>query len=89
MYCTFTKTYYSKTSDSGPSEIGTVYIKPLYKVHCLRSQIFTQFQYIYNLWEEGNLSTKDKTSEFILSQTCPLFGGSTVDLEWKLKSVVE
>ena len=32
---------YSKTSDSGPSEIGTVYNRPLYKGHCLRSQIFT------------------------------------------------
>ena len=33
--------YYSKTSDSGPSDIGTVYNRPLNKVHCLRSQIFT------------------------------------------------
>ena len=31
-----------------------------------------------NLWEEDNLSTKDKTSEVILSPMCPLFGGSTV-----------
>ena len=29
---------YSGTSDSGPSEIGTLYNKPLYKGHCLRSQ---------------------------------------------------
>ena len=36
------------------------------------------FQYIDNLREEDNLSTKDKTSEFILSPTCPLFGGFTV-----------
>ena len=28
---------YSKTSDSGPSEIGTVYNRPLYKGHSLRS----------------------------------------------------
>ena len=33
--------YYSKTSDSGPSDIGTVYNRPLYKGHCLWSQIFT------------------------------------------------
>ena len=32
---------YSKTSDSGPSKIGTVYNRPLYKGHCSRSQIFT------------------------------------------------
>ena len=32
---------YSKTSDSGPSEIGTVYNRPLYEGHWLRSQIFT------------------------------------------------
>ena len=32
---------YSKTSDSGSSEIGTVYNRSLYKGHCLRSQIFT------------------------------------------------
>ena len=41
------------------------------------------FPYIFNtlhdnLREEDNLSTKDKTSEFILSPTCPLFRGSTV-----------
>ena len=29
---------YSRTSNSGPSEIGTLYNKPLYKRHCLRSQ---------------------------------------------------
>ena len=29
---------YSGTSDSGPSEIGTLYNKPLYKGHCSRSQ---------------------------------------------------
>ena len=29
---------YSGTSDSGPSEIGTLYNKPLYKGHCWRSQ---------------------------------------------------
>ena len=28
--------------------------------------------------KEDNLSTKDKTAEFILSPMCPLFGGSTV-----------
>ena len=31
---------YSKTSDSGLSEMGTVYNRPLYKGYCLRSQIF-------------------------------------------------
>ena len=34
-------------------------------------------QYIYNLPVVDNLSTKDKTSEYILSPMCPLFGGST------------
>ena len=29
------KAVYSKASDSGPSEIGTVYNKPLNKGHCL------------------------------------------------------
>ena len=29
------------TSDGGPSEIGIVYNRPLYKGHCLRSQLFT------------------------------------------------
>ena len=28
--------------------------------------------------KENNLSIKDKTAEFILSPTCPLFGDSTV-----------
>ena len=28
--------------------------------------------------KEDNLSVKDKTAEFILFPTCPLFGGSTV-----------
>ena len=31
---------YSQTSDSGPSEIGTQYNKPLYKGRFSRSQIF-------------------------------------------------
>ena len=30
-----------KTSDSGPSEIGTMCNRPLYKGHCLRSQLYT------------------------------------------------
>ena len=29
--------------------------------------------------KEDNLSIKDKTAEFVLSSTCLLFGGSTVD----------
>ena len=29
---------YSGTSDSGPSKIGTLYNKPLFKGHCSRSQ---------------------------------------------------
>ena len=35
--------------------------------------------------KEDNLSTKDKTAEFILSSTCPLFRGSTV-VEIKAKA---
>ena len=69
---------YSKTSNSGPFEIGTVYNGPLYKGHCLRFQIFTLPIDIYNLREEDNLSTKDETTEFILFPMCPLFRGSTV-----------
>ena len=37
MYCI---TIYSGTSDSGPSEIGTQYNRPLYKGHRSRSQKF-------------------------------------------------
>ena len=33
---------------------------------------------IYNLLEEDNLSTKDKTGEFMSYRECPLFGGYTV-----------
>ena len=32
---------YSRTSDSGPSEKGTLYVRPLYKGHCPRSQKIT------------------------------------------------
>ena len=32
---------YSRTSDSGPSEEGTLYVRPLYKGHCPRSQKIT------------------------------------------------
>ena len=31
-------TYYSRTSNEGPSEKGTLYVRPLYKGHCLESQ---------------------------------------------------
>ena len=36
--------------------------------------------------KEDNLSTNDTTAEFILSPTCPLFGGSTVYYVDVLKS---
>ena len=71
---------YSGTSDSGPSEIGTHYNRPLYKGHRSRSQKF-DFPIVLIHFEplkEDNLSTKDTAAEFILSPTCPLFGGSTV-----------
>ena len=34
--------------------------------------------YIKKPLKEDNLSTRDKTAEFILVPKCPLFGGSTV-----------
>ena len=34
---------YSGTTDSGPSEIGTQYNRPLYKGHSSRSQIFVPY----------------------------------------------
>ena len=34
--------------------------------------------YTFEPLKEDNLSTKNKTAEFILSLTCPLVGGSTV-----------
>ena len=80
--CHMYKYTYSNPSDSGPSEIGTLYNKPLYKRHCLRSQKLHTLLIIVLVHleplKEDNLSIKDKTAEFILSPTCPLFGGSTV-----------
>ena len=71
--------YYSGTFDSGPSEIGTLYNKPLYKGHCSRSQKLHALVHLEPLKEDiVNLSIKDKTAGFILSPMCPLFGGSTV-----------
>ena len=35
-------------------------------------------QFLYIEKDEDNLSTRDKTAEFILAPKCPLFGGSTV-----------
>ena len=70
---------YSGTLDSRPTEIRTQYNIPLNRGHRPRFQKFATlyYQYILNLLEKDNLSTKDKTAEFILS---PLFGGSTVCL---------
>ena len=75
MGLSFNTDDYSGTSDSGPSEKGTLYIRPLYKAHCSRSPklLSLWFQYIENLREEDSLSIKDKTTEFILSPKCPLF----------------
>ena len=70
--------YYSRTSNKGPSEKGTLYVKPLYRGHCLESQILPFPIVSENLREEDNLSIRDKTAEFILFPKCPLFGGSTV-----------
>ena len=39
---------YSGTSDSGASEIGTVYNEALYKGHCLRSQIYIFSSYSFD-----------------------------------------
>ena len=66
---------------SGTSEIGTKYNRPLFKGHRSKSQFFsyinTSNTFSASEISEDNLSTKDKTAEFILSSTCSLFGGST------------
>ena len=36
---------YSGASGSGPSEIGTLYNKPLYKGHCSRSQNYMPYSF--------------------------------------------
>ena len=41
-----------------------------------------------NLQKEDNLFIKDKTSEFILSPTCPFIGGFTV-IKYIIKCMVE
>ena len=59
MHIHFTlKNCYSLVHDSGPSEIGTQYNRPLYKGHRV-------------IRREDNLSTKDTTAEFynLLSPT--------------------
>ena len=40
--------------------------------------------YSFSTFREDNLSIKDKTAEFILSPTCPLFRGSTVTDFWSI-----
>ena len=73
-----TKKQYSKNSNSGHSEIGTqdntkdtgqgpIIVFPIHValIH-------------FEPPKEDNLSTKDKTTEFILIPRCPLFGGPTV-----------
>ena len=66
---------YSGTSDSGPSEMGTVCNRALYKGHCLRSQIFTL---PIALIQCTFACSEKRTNEFILSPTCHLFRGFTV-----------
>ena len=56
----------------GPYEKGTLYVKPLYRGHCLESQK-TIIPY--------NLSIRDKTAEFLLFPKYPLFRGSTVIIQ--------
>ena len=65
---------------SGPSEIGTLYNKPLLQRKLFEVPKITCPIVIVHLepLKEDNLSMKDKTAEFILSSTCPLFVGSTV-----------
>ncbi len=62
--------YCSRTSDSGHSEIGIQYNRPLYKGHCLRLRSsYSLYSYISRepLKEADNLSTNDKTAQFVLS----------------------
>ena len=65
---------YSETSDSGPSEKGTQYKRPLYKGHCSRSPkncLPYSFNTLYsNLREEDTLSTKDKTTVNLYYPQC-------------------
>ena len=54
-----------------------------YKGHCTTQAPKNYPPYSFNILTTSekrmtDLSTKDKTIEFILSPTCPLFGGSTV-----------
>ena len=70
---------YSGTSDSGPSEIGTQYNRPLYKGQGPKNLLPYILLIHFEPPTRGQpLYTKDTTAEFKLSPTCPLFGGSIV-----------
>ena len=73
---------YSQTSDSGPSEIGTQYNKPLYKGRFSRSHIIGLPMVLIRFEppRRGQLTSLQRTKdfEFILFPKCPLFGGLTV-----------
>jgi len=64
--------YYSKTSDSGPSKIGTWYSEPLYKGHFSRSQIVGFPITFWTFEKRTNALQRAQTAEFILSPMCPL-----------------
>ena len=70
----------SGTSNIGPSEIGTqYYIQRTYIILFEISKITCPIVLVHLVPRtEDNLSIKDKTDEFILSPTCPIFRGSTV-----------
>ena len=66
---------YSRASNSGSTEKGTLFVRPLYKGHCFRSQNVT-FPIVSIHWEpprRDDLSTRDKPAEFILSPKYLLF----------------
>ena len=63
-----------------PSEKGTLYVRPPYKGHCLRSQK-TTIPYSSMHWgppRRGQTLYKGQPDKFILFPKCPFFGRSTV-----------
>ena len=71
---------YSETTDSGPSEIGTQYNKPLNKGRFSRSQIIGLPIVLIHFEHprRGQPLYIGQNTEFILFPKCPLFRGSTV-----------
>ena len=88
----YSATLYNGTSDSGPSEIGTHYNRPLYTKDTGQCPKFLFPIHVVLIHfeppKEDNLSTKDTTAKFISSPKCALFGGSTVICKYLIDSLV-